>query len=145
MGDEKICGEKVGEIDYAILVSLNYLRDSDIRSIDEEIRELSNMLQIRCIIIEKHFYQLVKNGSIISNMESGNESRNKYVLTQAGTDAMNEFERCNEEWMAIDSFIKTSIENKKERKLKIYKTTNNILTVAAIICILSIVYVAIFF
>ncbi len=144
MGDEKMFTETVGEIDYAILVSLNYLRDSDIRSVDEEIIELSNILQIRHIIIEKHFYQLVKNGSIISSgNESRDESGNKYVLTQIGTDAMNVFETSNEEWVAIDNFIKTSIENKKEQKIKIYKTIDNALTVAAIVCILSILYVAI--
>jgi len=145
MVDEKMFTETVGEIDYAILVSLNYLRDSDIRSIDEEIRALSNILQIRHIIIEKHFYQLVKNGSIISDgYESREESGNKYVLTQIGTDAMNEFETRNEEWVAIDNFIKTSIENKKEQKIKVYKIADKVLTVAAIVCILSIFYVAIY-
>ena len=141
MDDEKISEEKVGEIDYAILISLNYLRDSDIRSIDEEIRELSNILQIRHIIIERHFYQLVKNGSIISNTESG---KNRYILTKIGTDTIGEFEIHNEEWMAIDNFIKTSIGNKKEQKIKTYKTVDKVLTVAAIVCILSIVYIVIY-
>lgn len=140
--DKKECGKNVGEIDYAILISLNYLRDLDIKNIDEEIRELSGILQIRHIIIERHFYQLVKNGSIISNTESEN---NIYGLTQTGIDAINEFERCNEEWEVIDKFIKTSIGNKKEQKIKIYKTTDKVLTIAAIVCILSIVYVVIYF
>lgn len=142
MGDEKICEEKVGEIDYAILISLNYLRDSDIRSIDEEIRELSNILQIRHIIIERHFYQLIKNGSIISNTESG---KNRYILTQIGTDVIGEFEIHNEEWISIDNFIKTSIGNKKEQKIKTYKIVDKVLTIATIVCILSIGYVVIYF
>jgi predicted transcriptional regulator len=142
MDNEKECKETVGEIDYEILISLNYLRDLDIKNIDEEIRKLSDILQIRHIIIERHFYQLVKNDSIISNMESGH---NRYSLTQTGTDTINEFERCNEEWIAIDKFIKTSIGNRKEQKIKIYKTIDKVLTIAAIVCILSIVYVVIFF
>lgn len=142
MDKEKGNEKNAGEIDYGILISLNYLRDLDIKNIDEEIRELSAILQIRHIIIERHFYQLVKNGYIISNMESEN---NRYGLTQTGIDAINEFEICNEEWGAIDKFIKTSIGNKKEQKIKIYKTTDKILTILAIVCILSIVYVMIYF
>lgn len=143
MDNEKECKETIGEIDYAILISLNYLRDLDIKNIEEEIRALSDILQIRHIIVERHFYQLVKNGSIISNMES---EHNRYSLTQTGIDAISQFEICSEEeWIAIDKFIKTSIGNRKKQKIKNYKTIDKVLTIAAIVCIISIVYIVIFF
>lgn len=142
MDNEKECKETIGEIDYAILISLNYLRDLDIKNIEEEIRELSDILQIRHIIVERHLYQLVKNGSIISNMES---EHNRYSLTQTGIYAISEFERCSEAWIAIDKFIKTSIGNRKGQKIKNYKTIDKVLTIAAIVCIIFIAYVIIFF
>ena len=141
MGFEDGGGENIGEIDYAILTSLNYLRNLSIKDLDEEIRELSNILQIRSMIIERHFYQLTRNGSIISDKQS---ETNRYVLTQTGKDDINEFEESNEEWVNIDNFIKTSIEDRKEKRLKLYKTTDRILTIAAIVCVLSIIYIAFF-
>lgn len=131
MEDERV--EKIGEVDYAILKSVNYLRNLNIRDLGEEIREITKILNIRAIIIEKHIFALIKHEFISINEHC--------IVTQKGEDAIYEFERNNGEWNNIDNFIIAQIKNRKERDLKFYKITDKFLLVLIVVCIVYIIYI----
>jgi len=115
-----------GEIDYAILKSIEYGFKT--------INEISNALQIRNFVVEKHIYRLVKEGFI------------KYfqfcVITSIGKNAIEEFEKNNPEdvWKPIDEFIVMVIENRKERNIKIQKMIDLILVISVVILIILDIY-----
>ncbi len=119
-----------GEVDYAILKSITY----DFKT----IRQISSALQIRTIVVEKHIYDLIKEGFI------------KYfqycVLTSKGKSAIEDFEKNNPEdvWKPIDDFIVSIIERKKTQNLKIQKIIDMILLISIIILIILIIYFGIF-
>lgn len=119
-----------GEVDYAILKSLTYGFKT--------IKEISNALQIRNSVAEKHIYKLIKDGFI------------KYfqfcVITSKGKNVIEEFETNNSEdiWRPIIEFIEIVIENRKERSIKIQKTIDLILVVSVIILIILIIYFGVF-
>lgn len=131
MEDERI--EKIGEVDYAILKSVNYIRNLNIRDLGKEIREITKILNIRAIIIEKHIFALIKNEFININEHC--------IVTYKGEDAIFEFERNNGEWKNIDNFIMAQIKNRKERNLKFYTIADKFLLVLIVICIVYIVYI----
>jgi len=115
-----------GEVDYAILksVTLGF----------KTIKEISEVLQIRTMVIEKHIYKLIQDGFI------------KYfqycVITSRGKEAIEDFVKNNPEdvWMPIDEFILSVIEQKKERNLKFQKMVDLILLVSMIVLIILIIY-----
>ncbi|VVB55871.1 Uncharacterised protein [uncultured archaeon] len=115
-----------GEVDYAILksVTLGF----------KTIKEISEVLQIRTMVIEKHIYKLIQDGFI------------KYfqycVITSRGKQAIEDFVKNNPEdvWMPIDEFILSVIEQKKERNLKFQKMVDLILLVSMIVLIVLIIY-----
>ncbi|CAG0982566.1 hypothetical protein METP3_02170 [Methanosarcinales archaeon] len=115
-----------GEVDYAILksVTLGF----------KTIKEISEALQIRTMVIEKHIYKLIQDGFI------------KYfqycVITSRGKQAIEDFVKNNPEdvWMPIDEFILLVIEQKKERNLKFQKMVDLILLISMIILIVLIIY-----
>jgi hypothetical protein len=115
-----------GEIDYAILKSITYGF--------KDINEISNALQIRNLVVEKHIFKYIKEGFI------------KYfqfcVLTSRGKNAIEEYEINNSEdiWKPIVEFIVVVIERKKERSLKIQKIVDIVLLIAMIILIILIIY-----
>ncbi|NJD51797.1 MAG: hypothetical protein FIB07_02915 [Candidatus Methanoperedens sp.] len=115
-----------GEVDYAILKSVTYGFKT--------IKEISNALQIRSPVVEKHIYKLIKDGFI------------KYfqfcVITSKGKNVIEEFETGNPEevWRPIIEFIEIVIENRKERNIKIQKSIDLILVVSVIILIILIIY-----
>jgi hypothetical protein len=122
--------EKFGEVDYAILksVTLGF----------KTIKEISGVLQIRTMVIEKHIYRLIKDGLI------------KYfeycVITSKGKQAIEDFTKNNPEdvWQPIDEFIASVIETKKERNLKFQKMIDRIFLILIIVLILLIIYFGIF-
>lgn len=124
--------EKIGEIDYAILKSVNYIKHLNITHLDEEIREMAKILQVRTIIIEKHIFTLIKNEFISTNGQC--------LLTQRGEDAINKYETDNEGWRAIEDFIKLRVENRKERKLEVYKIIDKFLLLSIIVLVIYIIY-----
>lgn len=119
-----------GEVDFAILKSITY----GFKTIDE----ISNALQIRNLVVEKHIFKLIKEGFI------------KYfqfcVLTSLGKNTIEEFEKNNPEdiWKPIDEFIIQVIEKKKERNIKIQKTIDLILVITVILLIILIIYFGLF-
>ncbi len=121
---------KFGELDYAILKSVNYGF--------KRINEIAGALQIRTPVTEKHIYKLIKDGLI------------KYfqycVLTSRGKDAIVDFEKNNPEdtWKPIDEFIASVTERKKERNLKVLRTVDIVLLISVIILIFLIIYIWIF-
>lgn len=124
--DTEATDNEFGEIDYAILrsVTLGF----------KTIKEIAEALQIRTMIIEKHIYRLIKDGSI------------KYfqycVITSKGKQAIEDFVKNNPEdvWQPIDEFIGSVIVNKKERNLKIQKMIDIILLISMIVLIVLIIY-----
>ena len=119
-----------GEVDYAILKSVTYGFKT--------IKEIAGALQIRTMVIEKHVYELIKNGYI------------KYfqycVITSKGKQAIEDFVLNNHEdvWQPIDEFIVSVIEQKKERNLKLQKMIDIILLISIIVLIILIIYFGIF-
>lgn len=119
-----------GEVDYAILKSVTYGFKT--------INEITNALQIRNLVVEKHIFKLIKEGFI------------KYfqfcVITSQGNNAMEEFEISNSEdvWKPIDEFIVTVIEKRKERNINIQKTIDLILVISVILLIILVIYFGIF-
>jgi hypothetical protein len=119
-----------GEVDYAILKSVTYGFKT--------IKEIAGALQIRTMVIEKHVYNLIKNGYI------------KYfqycVITSKGKQAIEDFIINNNEdvWQPIDEFIESVIEQKKERNLKLQKMIDMVLLISIIVLILLIIYFGIF-
>lgn len=118
------------EVDYAILKSVSYGF--------KDIKQISGTLQIRTGIVEKHVFNLIKEGYL------------KYfqyaVLTSRGKDVIIDFENNNSEdvWKPIDEFIIAVIENKKERSLKMQKMIDLVLLIAMIILIILIIYFGFF-
>lgn len=92
--------EEFGEVDYAILKSVTYGFKT--------IKEISQVLQIRTMFIEKHIYKLIKDGFI------------KYfeycVITSKGKNTIEDYVKNNPEdvWRPIDEFIASVIEEKKK-------------------------------
>jgi hypothetical protein len=119
-----------GEVDYAILKSITYGF--------KDIKQISKALQIRTLVVEKHVYDLIKEGFL------------KYfqyaVITSKGKDAIFDFEANNPEdvWKPIDEFIVSVIEYKKERNLKFHKMIDIVLLISMIILIILIIYFGIF-
>ncbi len=122
----------IGEVDYAILKSVNYLAHLN-KNLDEEIREITNILNVRSIIIEKHIFLLIKNEFIAVN--------EKCQVAQKGEDAINEYEKNNEGWIKIDNFIVNQIKNIKERSLKIYTMADKLLFVLIVLLTIYIIYI----
>jgi len=125
--DEPVAHEKAfGEVDYAVLKSVSY----EIKTIPQ----ISKALQIRANVVEKHIFNLIKDGYL------------KYfqfcVLTTHGKNAIEEYEHSKPEdiWMPIDNFIVTIIKRKKENNLKIQKLIDIVLLVSIIILIILIIY-----
>jgi len=124
--DTGVSESEFGEVDYAILksVTLGF----------KTIKEISEALQIRTMVIEKHIYKLIQDGFI------------KYfqycVITSRGKQAIEDFVKNNPEdvWMPIDEFILSVIEQKKERNLKFQKMVDLILLISMIILIVLIIY-----
>ena len=113
-------------MDYAILKSVTFGFKT--------IKEISEVLQIRTMVIEKHIYKLIQDGFI------------KYfqycVITSSGKQAIEDFVKNNPEdvWMPIDEFILSVIEQKKERNLKFQKMVDLILLISMIVLIVLIIY-----
>ncbi len=130
MGATPTSEKGFGEVDYAILKSITYGF--------KDIKQISKALQIRTIVIEKHVYDLIKDGFL------------KYfqyaVITTKGKDAIFDFEANNPEdvWKPIDEFIVSVIEKNKERSLKIQKLFDQLLLILIIILIILIIYFGIF-
>lgn len=128
--DIDVSENEFGEVDYAILksVTLGF----------KTIKEISEVLQIRTMIIEKHIYKLIQDGFI------------KYfqycVITSSGKQAIEDFVKNNPEdvWMPIDEFILSVIEQKKERNLKFQKMVDLVLLISMIVLIVLIIYFGIF-
>ncbi len=135
--NEKEIKQEIDDIDYAILRLINYINTLNLNDIEKEIREITSILQIRVIIVEKHIYRLSKNGFI--------KFDERCILTQKGEDAINKFERDNKEYMSIDNFIIASIKNKKERDLKIHKIVDKVLLIIIVMLIILVIYVAIIY
>ncbi|MFZ3168027.1 MAG: hypothetical protein WA130_10475 [Candidatus Methanoperedens sp.] len=118
--------DEFGEVDYAILKSVTFGFKT--------IKEISEALQIRTMVIEKHIYKLIQDGFI------------KYfqycVITSSGKQAIEDFVKNNPEdvWMPIDEFILSVIEQKKVRNLKFQKMVDLILLVSMIVLIILIIY-----
>lgn len=121
----------IGEIDYAILKSMIY----DVKT----IRDMINILQIRTIVIEKHIYLLLKEGFVNFQLDN-------FTITEKGNDIVYLFERDKSEsvWRPIDTFIISTMKQRKEQKLKTYKMIDMILLVSMIILIILIIYFGIF-
>lgn len=116
----------IGEIDYAILRCVAY----DINT----IQDITHMLQMRTITVEKHMYILVKEGFI--NFQS-----NRFTIDLKGSDAASIFDRDNhDKCVPIDTFIISSIKRKKEQQLKTYKMIDSISIVLMIAIIILIIY-----
>lgn len=119
------------ELDYAILKSIHYGFKTN--------REISKVLKIRSIIVEKHIYKLLREGYI------------KYFehafLTSLGNSAILDFEKNKSEdiWKPIDRYIVSVIENRKEFKLKAQKTIDVLLLALILILIILIIYFGIFY
>ncbi len=118
------------EVDYAVLKSVTYGF--------KNIKQISKALQIRAFVVEKHVYNLIKEGDI------------KYfqycVLTSKGKQTIEDFEKNNPEdvWKPIDEFILSVIEKNKEENLKLQKLIDMILLVSTIALIILIIYFGIF-
>lgn len=128
--------EEISNIDYAILRSIYYVNTLNINDVEKEIREISNILQIRVITVEKRIYVLIKNGSI--------KFDEHLVLTHKGENAISKFELDRKEWISIDSFIIANMKNKKERDLKIHKTIDKILLAIIVVLVVLVIYVTIY-
>jgi hypothetical protein len=131
MTKEPVVHEKgFGEVDYAILKSITYGF--------KDIKQISKALQIRTLVVEKHVYDLIKEGFL------------KYfqyaVITSKGKDAIFDFEANKPEdvWKPIDEFIVSVIEYNKERSLKFHKMIDIVLLISMIILIILIIYFGIF-
>jgi hypothetical protein len=124
--DTDISENEFGEVDYAILKSVTFGFKT--------IKEISEALQIRSMVIEKHIYKLIQDGFI------------KYfqycVITSSGKQAIEDFVKNNPEdvWMPIDEFILSVIEQKKVRNLKFQKMVDLILLASMIVLIILIIY-----
>lgn len=128
--DTDVSENEFGEVDYAILksVTLGF----------KTIKEISDVLQIRTMTIEKHIYKLIQDGFI------------KYfqycVITSSGKQVIEDFVKNNPEdvWMPIDEFILSVIEQKKERNLKFQKMVDLVLLISMIVLIVLIIYFGVF-
>jgi hypothetical protein len=116
----------IGEIDYAILRCVAYGV--------ETIHDITEMLYIRTIIIERHAYRLIKEGFINFGL--------KLNITLKGNTTIALFEKDNPEnrWRPIDEFIMYMIKQQKERKLAYYKAMNLISIISIIILTMLIIY-----
>ena len=123
-GDSKL---EIGDIDYAILKLVSYKTWA--------IAEIANMLQIRTLTIEKHIYKLSKEGFVIFQFQN-------FGITKNGEEVIRYFENDNsiDKWKPIEDFIISTIENRKKRKLKIYKTLDFVLLLLMIILTMLIIY-----
>lgn len=125
--------EKVEDVDYAILKTMIYVNSLNLKEIEDEIREVANILQIRVIIIEKRIYRMVKNGLMKFNGHC--------ILTQKGKDVIGKFEQDSKEWRSIDNFIISSMKDKKERNLKTRNIVDKSLLIVIIMLIIFLIYV----
>lgn len=124
-------GKCPGEVDYAILKSISYGFKTN--------KEIARSLKIRSIIVEKHVYNLLKEGFI------------KYfqyaILTTKGKAAITGFEKDNSKdvWKPIDEYIISVIEYKNDRNLRWQKRIDTILLGSIIILIVLIIYFGVFY
>ena len=118
----------MGGIDYAILRSVAYGI--------ETITDISNILQIRTLTIEKHIYMLAKEGFVNFQLQH-------FIITSKGHDAIFSFEGDNSEniWMPIEEFIISKMKQQREQKKKMYKMIDIILLVLMIVLIIYIVFI----
>lgn len=122
---------EIEELDYAILKSAYYGFKT--------IREIGKALKIRPIIVEKHVYKLIREGSL------------KYfeyaVLTTKGIAVISDFEKVKpvEVWKPIDEYIVSVIEKRKEQRLRTYKIVDSLLFVSMVILVVLIIYYGILY
>lgn len=122
---------EIKELDYAILKSVYYgLKNT---------REIAKALKIRPIIVEKHIYTLIREGSLKYVQEA--------ILTEKGNEAISEFEKIKSVsvWKPIDDFILSAIKNKKKQRLKRIKLIDVSLLIFMVILIILIIYYGIFY
>ncbi len=116
-----------GDIDYAILKSVAMKIKT--------IHDISTVIQIRTIVIEKHMYELVKKGFI-------NFQFDYFVITLKGNEEINNFETSHseEEWKPISKFITSTLKQQKEQKLRTYKIIDVILVILMLILFILVIY-----
>lgn len=130
VSEKDVIEKKFGEVDYAILKSITYGF--------KNIKEISKVLQIRTMIVEKHVYNLTKAGFI------------KYfqyvMITSEGKQAIDEFEKNNPEnvWKPIEEFILSAIEHNKQKRLMLQKMIDIALLISVALLIILIIYYWIF-
>ncbi len=122
---------KLELVDYAILKSLIFG--------PKTITDMVGLLEIRSLVIEKHIYELIKVGFV--------NFQQRFFITQNGKEKIYSFERDNpvDFWKSVDDFIVLSIENKKNRKIRLYKTVDFLLLISMAILIILIIYVWIYY
>lgn len=127
IGDDRNNRFVVGEIDYAILISMINGADT--------ITDIANILQIRTLIIEKHIYVLLREGFVGSQLQH-------FTITSKVNDAILSFEGENSKdiWLPIKEFIMSVMRKRKDQKIKIYKVTNIILLILMIFLIILAIY-----
>lgn len=123
---------KLETVDYAILKTLviGNLSTPDI----------VNLLQIRTLVVEKHIYELTREGYVDFQSQH-------FVITQKGKDSILSFERDNpvNVWKPVEDFIVQTIENRKKEKIGFYKTVDFILLVLMVILIILAIYFGIYY
>ena len=118
---------KIGDVDYAILKLLSYGTRT--------IAEVATILQIRMLTIEKHTYRLSDDGSVVFQLQ------NVYI-TKRGEENIYYFQRDNpvDKWKPVEDFIVSTLENRKKKKLKMYKILDSVLLLLMIVLIILIIY-----
>lgn len=123
---------KLETVDYAIMKSLvigNWTTS-----------DIVNLLQIRTLVVEKHIYDLTREGFVDFQSQH-------FIITQKGKDSILSFERDNtvNVWKPVEDFIVQTIENRKKEKIRFYKTVNFILLVLMVILIILAIYFGIYY
>lgn len=119
--------DKIGDIDYAILKLLSFGTRT--------IAEVANILQIRMLTIEKHIYRLSEDGSVVFQLQN-------VSITKKGEENIYHFENHKTIgiWKLIEDFIVSTLENRKKKKLKMYKILDYSLLLLMVALILLIIY-----
>lgn len=102
--------------------------------------DIVNLLQIRALVIEKHIYELTREGFADFQLQH-------FIITSKGKEFIFSFERDNsiDLWKSVDDFIIRSVENRKERKIRFYKMVDFILLISMVILIILAIYVGIYY
>jgi hypothetical protein len=122
---------KLEIVDYAIMKSLTIGNWST--------PDMVNLLQIRTLVVEKHIYELTREGFIDF------QSRH-FVITNKGKNYIFSFEKDNPVniWKPVEDFIFQTIENRKKERIRFYKTVDFILLISMVILVVLAIYVGIF-